>query len=55
MTFLIILLIAIIIFIGYVVKLNHDLLVYKDNLLRALAGVDAVIIKKNLKVRRIIS
>lgn len=50
MTFLIILLIVIIIFIGYVVKLNHDLLVYKDNLLRALAGVDAVIIKKNLKI-----
>ncbi len=50
MNFLIVLLIAILIFAGYVVKLNHDLLVYKDNLLRALAGVDAVIIKKNLKI-----
>ena len=50
MTFLTVLLVALLIYAGYVVKLNHDLLVNKDLLLRGLAGVDALIIKKNLKI-----
>lgn len=50
MTFLIVLLVAILLYFAYIVKLNHDLLVNKDLILRGLAGVDAIIIKKNLKI-----
>lgn len=37
-------------FLGYMFKLNHDLLVNKDNILRSMAGLDAMIIKKNLAI-----
>lgn len=47
MVFLIILLI-IVGAIAYMVKLNHDLLVNKDNILRSMAALDAMIIKKNM-------
>ena len=47
MAFIVVLLIILAIVV-YMVKLNHDLLVNKDNILRALAALDAVIIKKNL-------
>ena len=42
--------VIVILFLGYIVKLNHDLIVNKDNLLRALAALDAVIISKNLAI-----
>lgn len=47
---LMIFLVCVLLILGYMLKLNHDLLVNKDNILRALAGLDAVIIKKNLAV-----
>lgn len=47
MTIVIVLLILILGFLAYMVKLNHDLLVNKDNILRSMAAFDAMIIKKN--------
>jgi len=44
----VIILVVIIATIGYMVKLNHDLLINKDNILRSMAALDAIIIKKNL-------
>ena len=40
---------------GYMFKLNHDLLVNKDNILRSMAALDAMIIKKNLALLDIVS
>lgn len=42
--------VVIIAIILYMVKLNRDLLVNKDNILRSMAALDAIIIKKNLAV-----
>lgn len=47
MTALWIIIVGILLYIIYVIKLALDLDKYKDNLLRGLAGVDAIIIKKN--------
>lgn len=41
--------------IGYLAKLNHDLLVNKDNILRSMAALDAVIIKKNTAILDVLS
>lgn len=41
--------------IGYLVKINHDLLVNKDNILRSMAALDAVIIKKNNAILDVLS
>lgn len=41
--------------IGYFAKLNHDLLVNKDNILRSMAALDAVIIKKNNAILDVLS
>lgn len=48
MTALWIILVGILLYIIYVIKLALDLDKYKDNLLRGLAGVDAIIIKRTL-------
>lgn len=48
MTALWIIIVGILLYIIYVVKLALDLDKYKDNLLRGLAGVDAILIKKNV-------
>ena len=50
MTALWIILVGILLYIIYVIKLALDLDKYKDNLLRGLAGVDAIIIKKNIVI-----
>lgn len=47
MAIVITLLVLIFGFLAYIVKLNHDLLVNKDNILRSMAAFDAMIIKKN--------
>lgn len=47
MVIFIVVLVILIGFIAYIIKLNHDLLVNKDNILRSMAALDAVIIKKN--------
>ena len=47
MTIAWIIIVGILLYIIYVIKLALDLDKYKDNLLRGLAGVDAIIIKKN--------
>lgn len=47
MAVVITLLVLILGFFAYMVKLNHDLLVNKDNILRSMAAFDAMIIKKN--------
>ena len=47
MAVVIVLLVLILGFFAYMVKLNHDLLVNKDNILRSMAAFDAMIIKKN--------
>lgn len=54
MVFLIILLIILAI-IGYIVKLNHDLIVNKDNVLRSMAALDSAIIKKNSAILDLLS
>ena len=46
----VIILVIILLFIAYMVKLNHDLVVNKDNILRSMAALDAAIIKKNLAI-----
>ena len=46
----IIILVIILAIILYMIKLNKDLIVNKDNILRSMAALDAIIIKKNLAV-----
>lgn len=41
--------------VGYIAKLNHDLVVNKDNILRSMAALDAVIIKKNNAILDVLS
>lgn len=50
----VIIVVVILLFLGYLVKLNQDLLTNKDNILRALAGLDAIIIKKNMAILEIL-
>lgn len=47
MTALWIVLVSVLLFVIYTVKLALDLDKYKDNILRGLAGVDAILIRKN--------
>ena len=47
---LLIALACLLLYILYLLKINYDLLLYKDKTLRALAALDAIIIKKNLAV-----
>ena len=54
MVFLVILIILLGI-IGYIAKLNHDLLVNKDNILRSMAALDSVIMKKNEAILDVLS
>lgn len=50
----VIIVVLILLFLGYLVKLNQDLLINKDNILRALAGLDAIIIRKNTAILEIL-
>lgn len=50
----VIIVVLILLFLGYLVKLNQDLLTNKDNILRALAGLDAIIIRKNTAILEIL-
>lgn len=50
----VIIVVLILLFLGYLVKLNQDLLANKDNILRALAALDAVIIRKNTAILEIL-
>ncbi len=52
---LLILLIIILAFAGYIIKLNSDLLANKDNILRSMAALDASIIKKNNAILDVLS
>lgn len=55
MTFVFSLIIIIILTVVYIVKLNHDLIINKDNILRSMAALDAVIIKKNVAALDLLS
>ena len=46
----VIVIVVILLAFGYMIKLNQDLLTNKDNILRALAALDAIIIRKNMVV-----
>ncbi len=46
----VVLILIILSFLGYMVKLNQDLLTNKDNILRSMAALDALIIKKNFVI-----
>ncbi|MBR2526794.1 LemA family protein [bacterium] len=51
----VVILVVILGLIGYIAKINHDLLVNKDNILRSMAALDAVIIKKNNAILDVLS
>lgn len=50
----VIIVVCVLLFLAYIVKLNQDLLTNKDNILRALAALDAVIIRKNTAILEIL-
>ncbi len=50
----VIIIVLLLLFLVYLVKLNHDLLVNKDNILRSLAALDATIIRKNTAILEIL-
>lgn len=50
----VIIIVVILLFLGYMLKLNQDLLTNKDNILRALAAMDAVIIRKNAAILEVL-